>query len=439
MNRRDFLRIGGLGLCGITALDVLRAHASPTSSQAKAKQLIVCWLGGGPPHIDMFDMKPDAPADYRGDFKPIDTSLPGLQVCELMPELAKRAHKYTVLRSVTSLNKPGGHGGHYWLTGNPRLGTGGDEFPMFGSVISKLRPGEKDLPTFIVLDDIDPHSHHRLGQSFLGPAYAPLIMQPLREKDVVTKMLTPQLELPALAKNAELLQRLDTKLRRVDVHDQVIAGLDEYQKTAFNLLQSPRLRKALDLSKESPETVARYRPKKMDRGRYALGDPLHFLLARRLIEAGVPIVHFNLGYWDWHVANFVAGRQQIPPFDAGLAALLDDLDERGLLDSTIVLALGEMGRRPRMSKADDPDVGRDHWDTAQFVLAAGGGFKRGCVVGATNSTAEEVTDKLYKIESFGRTLYHLLGIDPDTTVHTPSNRPVKLIVEKAPVIQEAII
>jgi hypothetical protein len=441
VSRRDVLKIGGLGLCGVGTLDVLRAHAAPANNtQAKAKHMIVCWLGGGPPHTDMFDMKPDSPEEYRGIWKPIQTNVTGLQVGELLPEMAKRADKYTVIRSVTTLNKPGDHSQAplYWNTGNPRLTTGSDEYPMYGSVVGKLRPGPKDLPSFAVLDEIDVHTHNSLSRNFMGSAYSPFIMQPLKDKDSVTKMLTPQLEVPALDKNADLLKALDTKLRRDDSQDELIAGLDQYQQTAFNLLRSPKLRQALDVSKEPAKSVERFTKNKPAKHRYPIGDPLHFLLARRLVEAGVPVVHFNLGYWDWHGDNFTAGKQQIPMFDSCMAALLDDLDSRGLLESTIVLALGEMGRKPKIDSPKAAGAGRDHWDYAQFVIAAGGGFNRGCVVGATDKLGERVTDKFYKIESFGRTLYHLLGIDADTVVHTPTNRPVKLIVEDAPLIKEAL-
>ncbi|HND56499.1 MAG TPA: DUF1501 domain-containing protein, partial [Pirellulaceae bacterium] len=253
-----------------------------------------------------------------------------------------------------------------------------------------------------------------------------------------TKMLTPQLDVPVLDRNIDLLKSLDKKLRTHDANDEVIAGLDQYQQTAFNLLRSPKLRQALDLSKESPTSIERFTRNKPEKAKYPIGDPLHFLLARRLIEAGVPVVHFNLGYWDWHGDNFTAGRQQIPMFDSCLAALLDALAERGVLDSTIVLALGEMGRKPKIDNPKNANAGRDHWDYAQFVLAAGGGVKGGCIVGGTDKKGEQVTDSFYKIESFGRTLYHLLGIDPDTLVYTPSNRPVKLIAEEAPLIHEAI-
>lgn len=439
-NRRDFLRVGGLGLCGVGMLDVLKAQASPGASP-KAKHMIVAWLGGGPPHLDMFDPKPDAPEDYRGQFQTIKTSVTGLHVGELLPEMAKRANKYTVIRSVTTENKPGDHSQAplYWLTGNPRLTTGSDEYPMYGSVVSKLRPGPADLPTFATLGEVDVHTHNQLARSFLGPAYAPLVFDPLKDKDAVTRMLTPQLEMSTFDKNADLLKTLDNRLRSLDTKDELIAGLDQYQQTAFNLLRSPKLRQALDLSKEPVASLERYRRLMPGKNRYPSGNPQHFLLARRLVEAGVPVVHFNLGYWDWHGDNFTAGRQQIPMFDAAMSHLLDDLEARGLLDSTIVLALGEMGRKPKIDNPKAAGAGRDHWDYAQFVIAAGGGFKAGNIVGATDKKGERVADKFYKIESFGRTLYHLLGVDPDTVVTTPANRPVKLIAEDQPIIKEAIM
>lgn len=440
VSRRDLLRVGGLGLCGVGMLDVLKAQASPGTSP-RAKHMIVVWLGGGPPHVDMFDPKPDSPEDYRGQFKTIQTSVVGLQVGELLPEMVKRANKYTVIRSVTTENKPGDHSQAplYWLTGNPRLTTGSDEYPMYGSVVSKLRPGPADLPTFATLGEVDVHTHNQLARSFLGPAYAPLVFDPLKDKDAVTRMLTPQLEMSTFDKNADLLKTLDNRLRSIDTKDELISGLDQYQQTAFNLLRSPKLRQALDLSKEPVASLERYRRLMPGKNRYPSGNPQHFLLARRLVEAGVPVVHFNLGYWDWHGDNFTAGRQQIPMFDAAMSHLLDDLEARGLLESTIVLALGEMGRKPKIDNPKAAGAGRDHWDYAQFVIAAGGGFKAGNIVGATDKKGERVTDKFYKIESFGRTLYHLLGIDPDTVVTTPANRPVKLIAEDQPIIKEAIV
>ncbi len=442
LHRRDFLRVGGLGLCGVTMVDVLRAQAPAASEpvrKATAKHLICVWLGGGPPHTDMFDMKPDAAAEYRGEFKPIKTNVPGIEICELMPGLARMADKYTIIRSVTTMNKPGDHARapYYWLTGNPRLPSGTEEYPMYGSAVSKFRPGPEDLPTFATLGIIDVHTINAIAPSFLGPAHNPLIFDPLESKDDVSKMLTPQIELPSLDRNADLLKALDTGLRHAEKLDPLVEGLDQYQKTAFNMLRSPKLRAAMDLSKEDGKNVERYTRNVPAKTRYPSGNVKHFLLARRLIEAGVPVVHFNLGYWDWHGENFVAGRQQIPMLDAALSTLLEDLHDRGLLESTIVLALGEMGRAPKCGT--DKNAGRDHWDYAQFVFAAGGGFKGGTIVGATDKIGAQITDKFYKVESFGRTLYHLLGIDADTVVRTPANRPVKLIAEDAPIIKEAIL
>src|SRR5262245_2689925 len=250
-DRRDFLRIGGMSLCGVTLLDVLQAHARTSTKGAKARQMICCWLGGGPPHTDMFDMKPDAPADIRGEFKPIPSKVPGLQVCELMPELAKQADRYTVIRSVTTMNKPGDHGRapFYWLTGNPRLPSGTEEYPMYGSAVSKFRPGPEDLPTFATLGIVDVHTINAVAPSFLGPAHNPLIFDPVAAKDDVAKMLTPQLELPALDRHADLLKTLDRGLRKSEQLDPLVEGLDQYQKTAFNMLRSPKLREAMDLSK----------------------------------------------------------------------------------------------------------------------------------------------------------------------------------------------
>ena len=438
--RRNCLRIGGASLCGVGLLDVLRARAQAAGAPApKAKQMIVCWMAGGPPHTDMFDMKPDSPSDYKGEFKPASSKLPGLDVCELLPKLGAIADKYTIIRSITTMNNPGDHARApmYWLTGNPRLPSGTAEYPMYGSAISKFKPGPAELPTFAVLGKIDHHINNSIAGSFLGPAFNPFIFDPNEKKDDIAKMLSPQLELPAFTKQADLLKALDNRLRRQDGVDPLIAGLDAYQQTAFDMLRSPKLREAVDLSKEDEKTIARYKEGHLDKYRYPSGDPLHFLMARRLIEAGVPIVHFSLGYWDWHGENFVAARQQFPMFDSGLSALLTDLDERGLLETTIVLALGEMGRKPKCGT--DAKAGRDHWDYAQFVLAAGGGFKRGCIVGATDKLGEQVTDNFYKVESFGRTLYHLLGIDPDTQVETLSSRPIKLIAEDAPLVKEALV
>src|SRR5436190_12339064 len=209
MDRRQFLRIGGATLCGVNLLQILGAQAGANGRpRATPKQMICVWMAGGPPHTDMFDMKPDSPVDYRGEFRPIRSNLPGLEVCELMPRLAQMANKYTIIRSVTTMNRPGDHARApmYWLTGNPRLPSGTPEYPMYGSVVSRLRPGPEDLPTFATLGKIDHHINNSIASSFLGPAHSPLIFDPTQSRDDIARMLTPQIEIPAFQRDADLLQ-----------------------------------------------------------------------------------------------------------------------------------------------------------------------------------------------------------------------------------------
>jgi hypothetical protein len=241
-------------------------------------------------------------------------------------------------------------------------------------------------------------------------------------------MLVPPagLDLSAIERREKLLKSLDGQLRDLDALDPTVAGLDRFQQTSFNLLRSPKLREALDLGKEDAKVADRYG--KNSHGRRVLA-------ARRLVEAGVPFVytHFESN-WDHHGQNFKACRSKLPNVDNAVASLLEDLDARGLLQKTLVAVLGEMGRTPKINKSS----GRDHWGTCQSIFLAGGGIKGGTVVGATDKHAAYVTDRYYKVESFGRTVYHLLGIDPDRTMYTLEGRPLRLIVEDAPLIKEAI-
>jgi hypothetical protein len=433
LSRRQFVRAGGLGFFGLTMPGLFRARAAAPARQAKASRMIVIWLGGGPPHQDMFDMKPDAPAEVRGEFKPIRTNVPGIEICELMPELAKVADKYTILRSCGIGNETWEHsGGAYWLTGNPRRPST-PKYPMYGSVVAKLRPAREALPSFVALGTLRNHSGD-LDVNYLGPTYDPLTFNPTQPDDQVRTMLaSPQLDLSALDRSQDLLRSVNQQLRRQEALDPVISGLDEFRQKAFDLLRSPKVREALDLSKEPKAKYERYNVKGFNGGGGS-STGLTILAARRLIEAGVPFVYVPIGYWDLHGNNFKTCRSALPSLSKAVAALLEDLSERGLLDSTIVTVLGEMGRTPKINKS----AGRDHWGTAQSVLVAGGGFKGGTVVGATDRKAAYVVDKKYKVESFGRTIYHLLGIDPDQELYTTSNRPMKLILEEAPLLKEAL-
>ena len=411
MGRRDFLTIGGTGLFGLTMSGFLQPQARAGSkASGKAKNMILIWLSGGPPHIDMFDMKPDAPADYRGEFKPIQTNVPGMEICELMPRLAKIADKYTIMRSCSIGNESFEHsGGNYWLTGNPRRAT--PKFPSYGSVISKVRPTEAALPTFVNLNGYG----GSLDDSYLGSAFAPLRFLP-DPKSEVRNMLMPQIDVPSLERREDLFRNINKQLQEQDALSSVIAGLDETRQKGFDLLRSPKLREAMDLTREPIQSAQRY-------GKGDLGQRV--LVARRLVEAGIPCVWLNNDGWDFHGGNFTGCRSKLPEVDAALSALLADLDARGLLETTIVAMLGEMGRTPKIGLPKTV-AGREHWGTTQFVFVAGGGFKGGTIVGATDKIAAFVTDKKYKVESFGRTLYHLVGIDADRELLTTTNRPMKI-------------
>jgi hypothetical protein len=442
LSRRSFFQVGGAGLFGLTWPDLFRAEAR-TSGARKAKQAIFIFLQGGPPQSDTFDMKPDRPEEVRGPFQPIKTVVPGLEVCEHLPRLAKAANRFSVLRSVNARGYPQAgdhHGGNTWKTGNPRGMRGTPKYPMFGSVVAKLCPTPRDLPAFTALGEIDTNAPG-LKENYLGPAYDPLSLNVDARRDgtpdPLTKMLVPSTrDVPDFERNVELLRALEEQNRRQDGADEVIGSLDQFQQKAFDLLRSPRLRQALELEKEPAKNLERYGVSLLHYGK--VNFTRRVLAARRLIEAGVPFVYVDLPYWDWHnggglempLANLAA-------LDAALSSLLEDLAERGLLETTAIVATGEMGRTPKVG-SQKGKYGREHWAPSQIVLVAGGGFQPGVVVGATDRDAAYVKDREYKVTSLGKTLYHVLGLDPDHELVTPDNRPIKLIVEDVPLIKEVL-
>jgi hypothetical protein len=435
MSRRDFFRVGGASLFGMSMPDFFRARACAAGQAGpSAKQMILIWMAGGPPHQDMFDMKPDTPPPFGSELKPAATRVPGIEFCELMPRLAQNADKFTILRSVGTGSEKWEHsGGLYWLCGNPR-NKDTPKYPMFGSVVAHERPAPAGLPTFVAFghyyDTGDAAGD--LRNNYLGPAYDPLIFKPGDPKNEVGAMLVPpaQLDLSALERREGLLKSLDQQLRKLDAADAVIAGMDRYQQSAFDLLRSPKLRDAVDAKKLDAKDIERYG--KNEHGTMAL-------YARRLIETGVPFVFVPWPGWDMH-GNITAGcKQVLPKVDALLASLLEDLHERGLLENTIVTMLGEMGRNKiYKDPAYSGPPGRDHWGTTQFVIVAGGGFRSGMVLGKTDKTSLHVVDNYYSPVSYGRTLYHLLGIDPDKELYTATNRPIKISMDDAPLIKEVI-
>jgi uncharacterized protein (DUF1501 family) len=327
---------------------------------------------------------------------------------------------------------------------------GTPKYPAYGSVVAKLLPTPRDLPSFVVMGELDRHAPG-MKENYLGPAYNPLTISLVDEpssgrlsdnrKSGTTYPDITRLQIDAadLERNTELLRALETQLRQQDRDDLLLGTLDRFQQKAYDILHSPKLREAIDLGKESDKTRERYGLKiAYTRENKSGGNEScqRVLAARRLIEAGVPFVYLDFGYWDFHGGVEKGGLEAFAMFDAAMSALVTDLDERGLLDTTMVIALGEMGRTPKVN--GNGLAARDHWSPAQFVFAAGGGFQRGTVVGATDEQAAHVTDKEYKVTSLGTTIYHLLGINPDHELYTTDNRPLKIIAEDAPLIREAL-
>jgi len=347
----------------------------------------------------------------------------------LMPRLAQNADKFTILRSVGIGTEKWEHsGGLYWLSGNPRT-KDTLKFPMYGSVVAHERPLVQGLPTYVALgpygDAGDIHTN------YLGPAYDPLAFKPGDPKDEVARMLVPPagLDVPTSQRREEVIRVVDQRLRGLDAAEPLIAGLDRFQQSAFDLLRSPKLRDAIDPKKLDAKDIERY-------GKSEQGT--NMLYARKLIEAGVPFVGVPWPGWDLHGSVTNACKTMLPKFDALFASLLEDLHERGLLETTIVTALGEMGRdKIWKDSAYSGPPGRNHHGTCQFVLVAGGGFRNGMVLGKTDANAMQVVENAYSPVSYGRTLYHLLGIDPDHELYTTTGRPVK-ISEDAPLIKEVI-
>lgn len=440
VNRRDFLRLGGTGLFGLTFADLLRAQT--TGRDTKAKQAIFIFLVGGPPQQDMVDLKPDQPLEVRGPFKPIKTAVPGLDLCEHLPKLAGVANQFSVIRSLTMKGYPHSgdhHAGLSVKTGNPRALRGTPKYPMYGSVVAKLSSGPKDLPNFVAMGDVGSNAQG-LRENYLGPAYDPLYIESAsrdpRQVDPLTQIIVPQSIAPEeFNRNVELVRSLDRQSKELDTAGPVVSGMDRFQEQAFDILRSPKLREALALDREPSKVLDRYQVKLQGYGKQNYTSRV--LAARRLIEAGSPFVYVDFPYWDWHggvAVNNNAGMASLAGLDAALSSLLVDLKERSLLETTLVMALGEMGRTPKMNR--NGPAARDHWGNVQFAIVAGGGVRPGVVVGSTDAQAAHPKDAEYKIASLGKTMYHQLGIDPDTELHTSDNRPLKLITEDVPLIRE---
>ena len=421
LSRRSFLKIGGLALGGLSLPQILKAE-SVAGTRSSHKGIIMIFLPGGPPHQDFFDLKMDAPSEVRGDFKPIATNVPGIEICEHFPLIAQRMDKLVPIRSIVGAS--GAHDSFECVTGRRRGGQqppGG--WPALGSVVSKLRgPAHSAMPAFVGLS---PKMGHMPwadnGQpGFLGVAHAPFKPDGEGKADMVLNGVT----LDRLNDRKALLTSFDTFRRDADASG-MMGGLDNFNSQAFGVLTSSRLMDALDISQEDPRIRQRYgkgNPANRDDGGPKLME--HFLIARRLIEAGSRCVTLAFSRWDHHGDNFGACRQDMPMLDQGVSALVDDLHQRGLDKDVSVVVWGEFGRTPKINK----DAGRDHWPNVSCALLAGGGMRTGQVIGSTDRLGAEAKDRPVHFQEVFATLYHNLGINvATTTVSDLTGRPQFLV------------
>ena len=433
LDRRDALRLGTTGLLGGLALpSLLEMEATAATAFApRAKACIFLMLEGGPSHIDMWDLKPDAPREIRGPFQPISTNVPGTQISNILPQCSKIADKYTIMRSHSHRDNAHQTGRHWVLTGYPPSFADGQAkgmpfnelYPSIGSIVSReLGPGGAAPPYIEMPNPLGPG-----GPGFYGSHYAPFTIE--------TDPVQPDFEVRDLnlaegidATRFQRRQRLLRGAEKLGIQGNPggrAQTMESYYRKAMELVTSPKARKAFRIDEEKPQVRQRY-------GHTSIGQCA--LLARRLVEAGSRFIGIDHGGWDTHVDNFTSHEKAlVPPTDQAFSALITDLDDRGLLDETLVIMMGEMGRTPKINT----NAGRDHWSQCQTVIFAGGGVKRGAVIGASDRTASFPTTQPYGIQDLLRTLFHLMGIDASRTYHTPLGRPVP-IVNGGKVIRELL-
>jgi hypothetical protein len=418
VGRRDFLKVGALSLLGVNLPMYLRhAEAAAADGPDVDCSAVFIFLGGGQSHIDTWDMKPDAPAEYRGTFQPIQTNVPGIEISELLPQMAQQADKYAIIRNVRHGVAAHGFGQVYLRTGNPR--TPALEYPCYGPVVAKECPAAEGLPPYIALPISVSNTENARTDSpgYLGVAYSPLTVggDPNSPGFGVRALTLPGgLGLQRIDSRRQLLEGLDTVFRSVDVQSQDLAGMDRFYQRAYDILRSERTRAAFDLTSE-PDTI------RDGYGRTSFGQAC--LLARRLIEAGVRFVSIDFGGWDMHGNTVTRLRELLPQLDAGLASLLNELSNRGLLPRTVVYMATEFGRTPRLKAGS----GRDHWSRAMSLVMAGGGIRGGQVIGRTTDKAEEPAEGPRSPEDVAASFYRALGIDHHKEYHTPTGRPVQLV------------
>jgi len=434
LNRREFLRVGGLGLAGLTLADLLRHDAianqgaTAEATTRRPKSVIYVVLNGGPSHIDMWDLKPQAPSEYRGPFSPISTSLPGAQICEHMPLQAAMMNQTALVRGIRSVEND-----HYLSEVYSGLPRSSGKRPAFGSIVSKLAPTQVALPTYVSLSESsDPFDYEK--PHYAGAGHAPF--RPFKE---TLSDLTPVRSMDQLDNRKVLLSAFDQLHRHMDQPD-AFGGLDRFQAKALEMIASSKVRDAFDLSGESPETLARYGhkagkfPHQTAKQYMYDWDGKPFLMARRLVEAGVRVVTLHAAAWDHHSSAdgdiFFALKCLMPVLDMSVTALVNDLKDRGHTEDVLVVVLGEFGRTPKISPLGP---GREHWADAGCTLFYGGGLAMGQVIGETDVRAERSINGKISFQNVMSTIYHVLGINPEIKLPDFNGRPQYLLDDPAPI------
>ncbi len=420
ITRRDVLTVGALGFLGLSLPDFLRMRAAEAAVAApKAEACIMIWLSGGPSHLDTFDPKPDAPAEYRGEFNAIGTNVDGIQISEYLPNTAKQMDKVAIIRSLTSSIGAHEQATIYLQTGYKPLPV--LTYPSFGSVIAKEMGPRENLPPYLGI----PNSGRGGGSGFLGNAYNAF---PVGDPNS-PRFRVPNVELPngvdgdRVASRRSFIDKLNGRFEATR-QDEGLKAVDSYYERAYDLVSSAKAKKALQLSDEPAATVDAY-------GRNTYGQSA--LLARRMVEAGARFVTINRGGWDTHQNNWERLKNQnLPPLDQAYAALLSDLKERGLLEKTLVVLMGEFGRTPKINARG----GRDHYPRCRFACFAGGGVKGGQVIGKSDATGSTPAERPVSVEDIASSIYSALGVDPETTYTTSTGRPIRVYPPEGNVVRE---
>jgi len=413
ISRRGFLTIGGMALGGISLPQVLQAEsAAGSGNESSHKAIINIYLPGGPSHLDMWDLKPDAPREIRGEFQPIQTNVPGIEICELFPEVAKVMDKCVLVRSLS--DSDGLHDGYQCMTGrkkSSRQPPGG--WPAAGAWISKLQGAFNPAipPNLALMYTTGNRTWGEPGDGGMcGVAHAPFNLLGRKARSTAENMILQGVTLERLHDRTQLMKALDGFRREADAKG-TMESLDVYNQQAMGILTTSKLAEALDLSKEDPRILARYGKSREEFQRDGAPPMIeNFCLARRLVEAGDRYVSLNYSRWDWHGSdgmNYPKSREEFPLLDTGLAALVRDIHERGLQHDVSVVVWGEFGRTPKINN----NYSRDHWPQANAALLAGGGMRTGQVVGKTNRYAEHPADRPVKFQEVFATLYKCGGID----------------------------